>query len=158
MGIYDNPFETIIKSVTIDPKKWGKVIAAILLLIILAALGYWIHALSQPQAIQASFDPNPFSIGKDSAAILKVSLTNILPDTAQNVQLSIQTNSKDILITPKTQMIDFLGSQETRKLEIVVNPADPESKRFLPGTYSFEIQVVMNNQYFHKTIQLEVRE
>ncbi len=128
------------------------------LIILLLIVGIYVAVYgANPNPVSARLLKPTIRLSTNESTILHVFVTNPFPETQSNIPVNVDApGSTKISIHPKTQTIDTLGSNESRKLEFAVVPIDEKTSPFLPGTYKIDVSVKMNNQTYQTRTFIEV--
>ena len=148
MGVYEG-------KVGLSLRKAKQGVLALFIILLLATIAWAVLFLFNPQAIQASFESNPWEIPKNPVNELRVKVTNITTAEASSVILEVSSRSQNLKVFPGFfEFNDVLAVNDSRLKSFRVEPA---SGSLLPGTYTFDIQAVLNGEAFTHPLTLEIK-
>ncbi len=155
MGIYDSTID-----LEFGPAIQKKIIlagAAILLILVIAAFGFWVSDFMKPNALKAEFSKNTIKPGETTKLV--VTVTNIEKVDASNVPVSAMAKEKtDFQVFPESQKfggkVELISAGASREITFIVNPV----QRVLPGTYTFVAKTSINGEDYSKDTVLTVKE
>lgn len=133
--------------------KWIPFVLGGLLIILIGLL--LTSGVGNPLAL--SFSKNPISLAQNDSTILEVEITNPGNEAAFGIVIAPQViNQEQLRISPESQTISSLGAQETRKLQFLVLPLNPDSNPFFPGNYRIDVKAEMNGKTYANYLFLEI--
>ncbi len=157
MGIYDeNKF--VFAGLKIDPsQKLFKYIATAIAVVIIAIIVLSVGSnLLKPDPFRLIFSKNPLDLSKEQNVLLKIQITNITEEKAENVLVKIvPEDNVSLLVFPIEETIAVLGKGETRELLFTIRP-DPRSE-ILTGQYKINIYAVINGEEFSKQSKIYIK-
>ena len=107
--------------------------------------------------LSAQLMKNPLSLSANDSTILQVHVTNPTGEMAQNVVVQVTAPSAPQLsISPKSQTIPLLGSNESRTLDFLILPVDAASNPFTPGSYQIQVKTQMNGTPYQTGLQINI--
>ncbi|MDO8428115.1 MAG: hypothetical protein Q7S92_02785 [Candidatus Diapherotrites archaeon] len=152
MGLYKEGMD-------IDFSKIKWILLALAIVLILAGLYFTLTELLKPNALQISLEQNPLLLSQKDFTKLKVTVSNVTQETAQNVLVTVKPIATEALLidgqTENTKSFGIIATNENRKDEFLIR-ANP-GKTVLAGDYKLLAETTINGQYFKQEITLTVQ-
>ncbi len=153
MSLYDSGPDF---NLGIDPKKMIVPIAGITVIILLVLVGMWASENVKPDPLSMRFEKSPIKPGEQTK--LFVNVTNISENDAENVSLKYGAReNSEFDIYPLNEkfkgQIAVISKGASREITFIVNPVG----NILPGTYTFDVNTVINGAFYKKEIMLTVQ-
>ncbi len=156
MGIYDEK-KFAFPGLKLDPsKKYVQVIAIAIALIVLLVVVSTASNFLKPDPFKLMFSNNPLDLSKEYNSMLKVKISNVTGERAENVIVRVSPEDNvSLLVFPTEQEIPVLEKGGERELLFTIRP-DPRID-ILQGAYKIKVSTVLNGEEYSKSAKVYIR-
>jgi hypothetical protein len=134
------------------------VIILILIILLITKINFDNFLAKNP--IKTRFDKNPLNLVKKTNSILEITVKNNTPKDIQNAIININPIEDNFIIFCKdatnynTITIPIISAKNKRTIYCDVRPKDKDN--ILEGTYSFNIEYILEEKIYTKRTNLEI--